>query len=223
MAGENLVNRPKTFKAWCENFWYHYKFHTITALVAIFALVIITAQCATKTQYDYTIMLSTASVEWANPQIKALEKELVGCGKDLNGDGEVNIVLVDCTYNEKATGYQMIMAKRQKLQSMIMNEPNALILISDPASLNWINDEINNGFSANTNLPDGDGHFFNMTDTKLLKNAKAKTSDEFIWPEELVVSRRRIKGTLFENKRGMGEKTRAADEFIKNIVADKGN
>jgi hypothetical protein len=168
-------------------------------------------------------MLSTASVEWASPQIKALEGELKTYGEDLNGDGEVNIVLVDCTYDEQASGYQMIMAKKQKLQSMIMNEPNAIILISDQASYNWLNNEIKDGFSANIKLPDGNGHYFDMTDTKLFKNLKNDFSKEVIWPNELIISRRRIKNTLFENKKGMDEKIRSCDAFIKNIVANEGN
>jgi len=223
MAGENLVNRPKTFKARWENYWYHYKFYTITAIVIIFTLCVIVAQCATKTEYDYTIMLSTSSVEWASPQIKALEKELINYGEDLNGDGEVNVVLADCTYDEQSSGYQMIMAKRQKLQSMIINEPNALILISDKATYDWINSEINNGFSENIGLPNGDGYYFDISNTKLFKKAKENVSEEFIWPEELVVSRRRTKGTTFENKKGIEQKVKASDTLIKNIVANSGN
>lgn len=220
MAGENLVNRPRTLKSWFENFWYHYKIHTITAFVIIFTICVIVAQCTTKTEYDYTIMLSTSSVEWASPQIKALEKELIKYGEDINGDGEVNVVLADCTYDENTSGYQMIMAKRQKLQSMIMNEPNALILISDKASLKWLNDEINNGFSVDIGLPDGDGHYFDISDAKLFKKAKSSVSKDFVWPKELIISRRRTKDTIFENKKGIEKKVKASDALIKNIVAD---
>lgn len=223
MAGENLVNRPKTFKTWCANFWYHYKFHTITVIVAVVALAVILAQCTTRTKYDYTVMLATSSVEWSTLQIKALEKELVVCAEDVNGDGEVNVLLVDCTFNEQDSGYQMIMAKKQKLQSMVMNEQNALILISDLASYEWINTAINNGFSENTNLPHGDGHYYDMTNSSLLVSAKKSVDSGFLWPEELVVSRRRVKGTLFENKKGMEEITVAADRFIKNIITYSNN
>lgn len=223
MAGENLVNRPKTFKTWCENFWYHYKFHTITVIVAVVALAVILAQCATRTKYDYTVMLATSSVEWSSLQIKALEKELAECAEDINGDGEVNVLLADCTFNEQESGYQIIMAKKQKLQSMVMNEPSALILISDKASYDWINTAINNGFSENTNLPHGDGHYYDMTESSFLINAKKSIDSGFIWPDELIISRRRVKGTLFESKKGMSEITEAADKFIKNIITYSSN
>lgn len=223
MAGENLVNRPKTFKAWCANFWYHYKFHTITVIVAVVALAVILAQCATRTKYDYTVMLATSSVEWTTMQIKALEKELAACAEDFNGDGEVNVLLADCTFNEQESGYQMIMAKKQKLQSMVMNEPNALILISDPASYDWINKAVNNGFSENTNLPHGDGYYYNMSDSRLLVDAKKSVDSGFVWPDELIISRRRVKGTLFENKEGMDKITQAADRFIQNIITHSSN
>ncbi len=224
MAGENLVNRPKTFRAWWENFWYHYKWHSIIAMVLVVTVGVGVAQCSTKTTYDYTIMLATETVEFSTFQIQALQKELVACGKDRDGDGEVNVLLVDCTFNEIESGYQIIMAKKQKLQSLIMNEEDALIMIADPDCFEWINGlgkkNGGKGFMENTNLPNGDGYYYDMTETSFVKKAKEAVDPAFIWPEKLIVSRRRIKGTMFEKRKGIEDNVAAADDFIAKIIKD---
>lgn len=224
MAGENLVNRPKTVRAWCENFWYHYKWHSIVAMVLIVTVAVASWQFLTRTTYDYTVMLATESVEFSSLQINALQKELAACGKDRDGDGKVNVLLVDCTFNEQESGYQIIMAKKQKLQSLIVNEEDALILIADPGCYTWLNDlgkkNGGEGFMADTGLPEGEGRYYTMTDSTFVRKAKAAVSSDFIWPEKLVISRRRIEGTLFEDRKGMDEKVAAADAFIAAVMAD---
>jgi len=98
MAGENLV-RPKGFKAKVENFWYHYKYHTIAFLFVFITLAVSITQCSTKTDYDYKIIVATRSVTLSTPQLQAITDELKTYGEDVNGDGEVNLLLVDCTLN----------------------------------------------------------------------------------------------------------------------------
>ncbi len=223
MAGENLVNRPKTLRTWLENFWYHYKYHTIVGAVVVVALAVILGQCATRTHYDYTVMLATSTVELSTFQVNALQKELASCGTDCNGDGEVNIVLVDCTFNEKTSGYQTIMAKKQKLQSMIVNEPQAMLLISDKPCLDWLNGLGERGFLEKTNLPDGNGLYYDMTDTSFVKKAKAAVGDEFVWPQEWLISRRRITDTRFSENKTAKKAALEADTFIQAVIQDGQN
>ena len=75
MAGENLV-RPKGFKSKIQNFWYHYKYHSIVFLLAVVTLAVSIAQCATKTNYDYKIIVATRSMTLSSIQLDAVQKEL---------------------------------------------------------------------------------------------------------------------------------------------------
>lgn len=218
VAGENLV-RPKGFKATIENFWYHYKFHTIVCFFVIVTLVVSIAQCSTKTQYDYKIVVATKSVPLTTGQINAITNELTPYGKDLNGDGEVNINLIDCTMSSDTTDYQTTLAKQQKLQALLMTDTDVMIFITDLKAFSFIKNLNDTGFMENLNLPNGDGYYYDFTNTEVIKNAKAKTpdGDKLIWPEFLI-SRRIVKGTLFEGRDGIDQKVADADAFIKRFL-----
>ena len=219
MAGENLV-RPKGFKATIQNFWYHYKFHTIVCLFLVVTLAVSITQCSTKTKYDYKIVVSTKSVPLTTRQITAITNELIPYGSDLNGDGEVNINLIDCTMSSDTADYQTNLAKQQKLQSLLMSDTEVMLFITDLKAFSFINNLNDTGFLENLNLPNGDGYYYDFTNTDIIKNAKAKTADgdNLIWPEFLI-SRRIVKGTLFEGRDGVYENMKNADVFINNLIS----
>ncbi len=49
---------PKGILSWLENFWYHYKWHSIVALFLIFTITICSVQMCSKEQYDVRILYS---------------------------------------------------------------------------------------------------------------------------------------------------------------------
>ena len=49
---------PQTILSKLDNFWYHYKWHTIVALFLIFAITICSFQMCSKTKYDVHILYS---------------------------------------------------------------------------------------------------------------------------------------------------------------------
>ena len=44
------------WQAWLENFWYHYKWHTIASVFVLLVVTIITVQMCTRTTYDAYIV-----------------------------------------------------------------------------------------------------------------------------------------------------------------------
>lgn len=219
MAGENLV-RPKGFKATVENFWYHYKFHTIVCLLLVITLAVSIAQCSTKTEYDYKIVVATKSMPLTTTQLTALKNELTPYGTDLNGDGQVNILLVDCTMDSNPADYQNNLAKQQKLQAILMSDTDVMLFITDLKAFSFIKNLNDTGFIENLNLPDGDGYYYDFTNTDIIKNTKAAADSKnlFKWPEFLI-SRRIIKGTLFEGRDGVNENMKNADAFIERVIS----
>ncbi len=220
MAGENLV-RPKGIKAKVENFWYHYKFHTIAALLAFCALAVFVVQCSTKPEYDYKIVVATRSMTLSTLQIEGIEKELKQYGEDLNGDGEVNLLLVDCTLDNNFSDHQSFLAKQQKLQVLLMSDVEATLFLTDTKCLEWI-DGLNSQtqFIANTGLPHNDGRGFLVSDTHIIKNPAKSANYEpnLKWPKDLSICRRKIEGTVFEEKEGAEKNINAADAFIQRII-----
>ena len=78
---------------WLDNFWYHYKWHTIIA--AFFALILIVSlvQCASVEETDVKVSVA-GNVVLGDAEQEGLKK-LLGdvCPRDLDGDGEKNASL----------------------------------------------------------------------------------------------------------------------------------
>lgn len=86
---------------WLDNFWYHYKWHSLIALFLIFAVLICSLQMCTKTSYDIHIMYAggyeirrTSSDGDLPPYTKTLSSLRRAVG-DYNDDGSINIAFTD--------------------------------------------------------------------------------------------------------------------------------
>ncbi len=86
---------------WFDNFFYHYKWHTIVALIAIFAIVVCTVQMCSKTSYDLYIMyagsdsISTAASESDSSEYEKLVSAMKQYTPDFNEDGESHVNILN--------------------------------------------------------------------------------------------------------------------------------
>ena len=220
MAGENLV-KPKGFKAKIQNFWYHYKFHTLVFLVVFVTLFVSVAQCAAKTDYDYKIIVATRSMTLSTPQLEAITTELKQYGEDLNGNGSVDILLVDCTMDSNQSDYQTALGKQQRLQTLLMADAQTMLFLVDESCLKWINNlNKQTQFLDDLGLPNNEGKGFLVGNTHIIQTPKAEVNSEanLRWPVDLSICCRRIKGTTFEKQSGAIESRKEALEFIARVV-----
>lgn len=220
MAGENSV-KPKGIKAKIENFWYHYKYHSIALIIVFVTLAVSITQCSLKPDYDYKIVVATRSMTLSTIQLDAVKSELNRYGEDVNGDGEVNLLLVDCTLDGNTSDYQTLLAKQQKLMALLMTDTEAMLFLTDDKCLEWI-DSLNerSHFIADTGLPHNNGRGFLISDTHIIQNPKATVNAEkgLRWPNDLSICRRKIKDTVFEGKDGIDKAVADADAFIGRII-----
>lgn len=220
MAGENSV-KPKGIKAKIENFWYHYKYHSIALIIVFVTLAVSITQCSLKPDYDYKIVVATRSMTLSTIQLDAVKSELNRYGEDVNGDGEVNLLLVDCTLDGNTSDYQTLLAKQQKLMALLMTDTEAMLFLTDDKCLEWI-DSLNerSHFIAETGLPHNNGRGFLISDTHIIQNPKATVNAEkgLRWPNDLSICRRKIKDTVFEGKDGIDKAVADADAFIGRII-----
>jgi hypothetical protein len=220
MAGENLV-KPKGFKAKIQNFWYHYKFHTLVFLVVFVTLFVSVAQCAAKTDYDYKIIVATRSMTLSTPQLEAITTELKQYGEDLNGNGSVDILLIDCTMDNSQSDYQTALGKQQRLQTLLMADAETMLFLVDESCLKWINNlNKQTQFLDDLGLPNNEGKGFLVGNTHIIQTPKAEVNSEanLRWPVDLSICCRRIKGTTFEKQSGAIESRKEALEFIARVV-----
>ncbi len=84
-----------------ENFWYHYKWHTIAAIFALIVIVVCTVQCATNTKYDIQVLYAgdhvfvRTSPDGSYPEYAQMTSTLADFTKDYDGNGETNVTLLD--------------------------------------------------------------------------------------------------------------------------------
>ena len=84
-----------------ENFWYHYKWHTIAAVFALFVIIVCTVQCATGTKYDIQVlyagehMFGRTSPDGTYPEYMNMVSTLTDFAEDYDGNGETNVTFLD--------------------------------------------------------------------------------------------------------------------------------
>ncbi|MBP3606002.1 MAG: hypothetical protein J6J66_05345 [Clostridia bacterium] len=91
-GGDIVIRSP--FMKKLENFWYHYKWHSLIALFVVFALVICSVQLCTREEYDLHIVYAgpddirmTASEGLS--EYRVLYSSLKLCVEDFDENGEI--------------------------------------------------------------------------------------------------------------------------------------
>ena len=120
---------PKTPKGKWDNYWYHYKWHTLGAFAVVVVLAVLIVQMVTKNEPDYTLNIVTEK-PLAQPVLNWLKAELEVYGQDLDGDGYVE-VRIDNLYMSDSTQSGMAMANAQKL-TVHMGAGDALFFAFEP-------------------------------------------------------------------------------------------
>lgn len=105
-AGDIHLKSP--FFKKLENFFYHYKWHTVIALVLIVAILICTLQMCGKEEYDVEIIYAGPYPVSQNRQVASdIQSAFASLGEDRTGDGKtvVNLVhyWVDSSLNLEGT------------------------------------------------------------------------------------------------------------------------
>lgn len=111
---EEKIAAPVTPKGWLENFWYHHKWAFLGGLFALVVGVVLVVQLVTRDLPDYHILLMTKQT-YIDTDVQALEHTLAAYGKDLDGDGKVEVSIQNCriakdTNQQYNSGFQMVQA-----------------------------------------------------------------------------------------------------------------
>lgn len=143
IQGVGEVTAPSTPKEKIQNFWYHYKWHSVAAFILIVAILICTFQFCTLTKYDAYIMYAgsknigrTAS-DGDFAEIEKVISALKGITEDFDGNGEVSANFVDYYYlsAEEASGQenvneQLLMSDKKSIQSIFEHSEYYLCFVS---------------------------------------------------------------------------------------------
>lgn len=209
---ENEI-KPTTFKEKLSHFWYYYKGAVIAVVIAAVIISFVCVQCASTKPDDIRVVLYDNHIVTDN-QTRQIEKYLESVCKDYNGDGTVKVTVINCTFETGSSTADYQLTKQQRLQSAIAADKKATVFITSKETYNYVD-----------NLSDSDllwdyfelnQDFYNSVDTDFNIDLQ----------QGLVISVRKIEGTLIEdNKTAIEFYKRAIDfcESLKQIQAESVN
>lgn len=196
-----IAIKPKTFREKWHNYWYHYKVQTLIAMALIAVVVIGVTQCAARKKYDYEI-LYFAYTPALDPQTEAIGKYFEKYGEDVNGDGKVNVKMVNCSVADTSKD-----ASREdvlfRVQSILAAEKEIVVYVVDDKAIEYFENALD--YSLFTEPPFALSEDFYK---------ETNISDEVALPQGLSVGLRILEGTGFEGD----EKAETAFKEGKKLV-----
>ena len=193
---------PKTFKEKLQNYWFHFKWYTLGTIFAVVVIAILVCQCANKVNYDMKVMYFTYTPV-LDEQTEGIENYFKTLSKDINGDGEVNIQVVNCSMSLDNGNYQYNHTNLSRVQSILAADEETLLYITDAESIKYFNNE------NVSNIFEGEPLLLNK---KFYKTTESKDFGPL--PEGLQISLRRVSDTLLDNN----ETAKKVLEESKNIL-----
>ena len=203
---------PKTPKEKWDNFWFQYKWYVVAITAVTVVLAVLITQCATRTKYDMEVVYFTY-IAALDEQTNAVAKYIAEYAEDVNGDGEINIQVVNCSFNGKSGDTQYRYTMMTKLQAMIAGDQNAMLFITDEDSYKYLAD-----------LSNGDGLFDGepfMLGEEFYKATETESYGKL--PEGLRIACRRVSDTVLESKKGSSDAHTNAEKTLEAIKSGKKN
>ena len=197
---------PKSPKEKCDNFWFHYKWYVVAIVATVAVLAVLIAQCATKTEYDLQVVYFTHSTA-LDAQTEVIADYLKKYSEDINGDGEINVQVVNVSFSNTTGDSQYKYTMLSKLQAMLTGDENAMLYITDSETYEYIN-----GLPQSGTLLEGEPLKFGE------EFYTATESEQFgKLPEGLQISCRRISETTMENKKQAAKAYESSKKLLEKL------
>ena len=175
-----------TLKQWIDNYWYHYKWHTIIGLALVITLAVGVTQCATKTKYDSNCVLYCDRLIHDNTVV-ALEEQFEKRITDLDGNGTVAFQVYNLSYDSGGTTVaQSTFGNSQKLLATAGSSDYVLYLVDEYGYDRLAEQGL---FETYDFMPDQDHTAWNWKGSALQKSMEGKKL-----PENLYFCVRKITG-----------------------------
>ena len=177
---------PKTFSEKTSNFWFHFKWHVLASIFAAVTLTVLIVQCAGKPKYDMHVVYFTYTPVM-DEQTALVSNYLEPLCSDLNGDGEVNISVINCSMSKKASDTQYSQSAITRLQSIVAAGDDTLLYITDSDSAEYFSNKAFTNFFGTEQVALSDDFY---------KACKSENFGEL--PQGLRIACRRVEGTTIE-------------------------
>lgn len=161
-------------KTWKNYYWFYYKWHMLAALVLALTIVICTAQCVMKVDPDYYVLFYAQNY-YTDEALQEVTDELQKYSEDLNGDGKVKVMAVNCTFSNNDT-QRINTVRQQALLQMTTDNTCFWVMDISGVELYYNNDDIDI-FAKPTGFSQYDSHAENAECLKVFDIMKKLNDD----------------------------------------------
>ncbi len=200
------------------NFWYYARFSVIMLVILAIILTVGVTQCANRPKYDMTIVLYMKRAI-SSTMVENLTNIAELYCEDRNGDGEKNVLILDCAVTEEDKLGDTGMSKTTRLQANFANE-EAIVYIMDKEALVELSSLDDGAFiDGSLKLPEFEGRAFKLNGS--IFDSAFNTADEhYANSFEYYIARRVVSGTQIEKKKNAEVFSNQANEFIRAVTTD---
>lgn len=204
---------PKTPLEKLKNIWFHDKWYILGGLFAAVVIAVMVAQCATREKYDLKAVIFTYEIV-AESNCEPIAEYLEQYCEDIDGDGEVNIQVINCSYNKGSNDMQYQNSMSQKLTAILAADADALLFITDDESYEYLN-----GVSKDNKVFEGDPV---KLGEKFYEECTVEDALSHI-PENLQISCRAVSGKTIEKDDNIKEYYEQSQKILEGIKKETEN
>ena len=146
--------KPSTLKAWCENFWYHYKWQSLIALFLVFTITVCTLQMCKKEDYDVYVLYGGG--KYISRQVEnggfceydEITSSLKQVSRDFDENGKISISFLD----KYMLSAEEIKAASGEVNHTLLNQNNEAfrdLMLSSPYYVCFLSDTLYLEYSRN--------------------------------------------------------------------------
>lgn len=203
-----------TFKQKIENFWYHYKWHTIITVFFIITGLVCLVQCSTKEKPDDKALLYV-NQNLLDNAANDLSDRLGEYIEDYNGNGEVLYRVNNVSYNSNnLAGVNYSVTNSEKLLSALATAEYVLYIV-DEHGYDYLSDNSTEVFESYDFCPDKNGTAWNWKGSSLQQSL----ADSGL-PENLYFCIRKVNGTMVEKNKNANDLKVKAEALLQKLAAE---
>ncbi len=214
----NKTDFVQSRKSKLQNFWYYSRFTIAFILILAIIMTIGIAQCTGRTEYDMTVVMyfKTAANSTMSENLATVAEQYC---EDYNKDGEVNVLVVNCSIPDDTRLVDTTAATR--LLGQFQNE-EAIVYIVDTGAYEDLKNSFGDDFLlTDSEMPDLDGTAFHLNGT-IFDAAFNAVTEDYTNEFDYYLLRRRVSENATANKGDVAEHSRRADRFIRAVMSDPG-
>ena len=193
--------KPVTFTEKVKHFFYYYWKSVVGIIAAIAVVSVATVSCLNKKEADLKIVIYDNRIV-ADMYVPYIEDYFEKYCPDYNGDGEVTVSVINCTYETGKSTAQYQQTIMQRLQGVIVTDRECMLVITSDAGYSYFTQ-----YLADTMLSDG-------VDLPLSYYGECAVDENLPIPDGMKLYCRNIEGSLIADDETAKQAVKNGKDFI---------